>query len=436
MVKKKSYLLSFLNKLKSIEMIKVFSLTAISTIIKMITNLVSMKFVAVLVGPIGVALLGQLNNFVTIVLNFATGGINNGVTKYVAEYKEDKGKTKLYLSTAFKIMLTTSIAIGLLLIFLSSLISSIILKDNQYFYVFVIFGFTLIFYSLNMLMISILNGFKEFKKYVKVNVIGSLIGLFFSLLLVFNYGLEGVLIATMTSQSLMFFVTLIIIKKVEGFSFSYLKEKLNYSIAKDYSKYTIMTLTTALTIPLSQLILRGYIISDISIQDAGYWEGMNKISNMYLSILTTSFSVYYLPKLSETIGNSLLRKEVFKSFKIILPILFLGLVIIYFSRFLLINLIFTNTFTPMSELFLWQLIGDFFKILSWILAFIMVAKSMTKKYIITEILAVVFYIPLAFYMMKINGVLGVTQSYMINSFIYFMMMIFIFRKLIFKQLNN
>ena len=47
---------------------------------------------------------------------------------------------------------------------------------------------------------------------------------------------------------------------------------------------------------------------------------------------------------------------------------------------------FSKEFYPMIDFFLWQLIGDFFKIMSWILAFIMVAKSMTKLYIITEII--------------------------------------------------
>ena len=34
------------------------------------------------------------------------------------------------------------------------------------------------------------------------------------------------------------------------------------------------------------------------------------------------------------------------------------------------------------------IIGDFFKIMSWLLAFVMVAKSMTKMYIITEIILI------------------------------------------------
>lgn len=63
--------------------------------------------------------------------------------------------------------------------------------------------------------------------------------------------------------------------------------------------YTLMALTTAATVPVSQMLLRGYVISEISPVEAGWWEGMNRISHMYLMVITSSFSVYYLPRLSE-----------------------------------------------------------------------------------------------------------------------------------------
>lgn len=69
------------------DFIKVFSFTALSTFIKLITGFITVKVVAVIIGPSGIALLGQLRNFITISNTIATGGINIGVTKYIAEKK-------------------------------------------------------------------------------------------------------------------------------------------------------------------------------------------------------------------------------------------------------------------------------------------------------------------------------------------------------------
>lgn len=129
------------------DIVKVFSLTAISTLVKMLTGLVSVKVVATIIGPSGIALLGQLNNFATIVMTMASGGINSGITKYVAEYKDSDDKVKDLLSTALRITVWCSLAVGLCMILLHRFLSILIMLSPEYGYVFIIFGFT-IFYML------------------------------------------------------------------------------------------------------------------------------------------------------------------------------------------------------------------------------------------------------------------------------------------------
>lgn len=86
----------------------------------------------------------------------------------------------------------------------------------------------------------------------------------------------------------------------------------------------------------------------------------------------------------------------------------------------------------MENLFIWQLSGDFFKMASWLLAYLMVAKAMTKWFISTEIGFSLLFIILGFYLIRINGVLGITQAYLINYILYLFVMIFIFRKLLYN----
>jgi PST family polysaccharide transporter len=85
----------------------------------------------------------------------------------------------------------------------------------------------------------------------------------------------------------------------------------------------------------------------------------------------------------------------------------------------------------MRDLFFWQLIGDFFKITSWLLAFLMIAKSMTKEFIITEIGSSLLFVSLALFLVNRNGIIGITQAYFINYIIYAFTMSIMFRKTIF-----
>jgi O-antigen/teichoic acid export membrane protein len=62
------------------------SWSALATLIRLANGFVSMKIVAVLVGPLGVALIGQFGNFNSIIMVLALGGISTGVIKYTSQY--------------------------------------------------------------------------------------------------------------------------------------------------------------------------------------------------------------------------------------------------------------------------------------------------------------------------------------------------------------
>lgn len=426
-------ILSFFQRATKADIVKVFSFTAVSTLVKMLTSLVSVKVVAFIIGPSGVALVGQLNNFASIIMSLSSGGINNGITKYVAEYKDDNDKIKGFLSTALRITVICSFIISILLISLNSFLSKYIMLSSDYSYVFIVFGFTVLLYALNMMLTSIINGFKEFKKYVEINIATSIIGLLFTLSFVFTLGLKGALISAVSYQSMMFFVTLWMIRKIPWANWEYFKGKVDITILKKYFRYTMMTMATAMTVPISQMLLRGYAISEISSIEAGWWEAMNRISNLYLMVITTSFSVYYLPKLSELSSKQELRREILRAYQLIIPILLIGFLAIYILRFFIINILFTPEFSPMERLFIWQLLGDFFKICSWLLAFLMVAKSMTKVFVSTEIFFSLSFVLLSFLFIQWNGIIGITQAYMFNSILYLIFMLILFRSILFVR---
>lgn len=426
-----TYIRSLPKKALKSEILKVFSLTSLSTIIKMATGFITIKVISVIIGPSGIALLGQLSSFSAIVLTLATGGISFGVTKYVAEFSDNEKQLKKLLSTAFSVVLFSSLSCGLLLVVFRDYLSIKIFLTSQYSYVFLVFGVTILLYSLNMTMLSIVNGFKEFKSYVNINIVNSIIGLIFTIIAVYFFGLRGGLVAAVSYQSFVFFVTIYILRNKFWLSKKYFLNGFDWAIFKKYLNYSLMALTSAATVPVSQLLIRGRLIKTISVSEAGYWEAMNQLSNMYLMIVTTSLSVYYLPTFSKAANNNELRDEIFKGYKIIMPLLFLGLIVLYFIRFEIIELVYTSDFSSMSELFIYQFIGDFFKIAGWLLAFNMLARSMTKTFITTEICFSALYVVNSYWLVNVGGtVVGVTQAYLINKVLYFIIMLIVFRKVI------
>ncbi len=78
--------------------------------------------------------------------------------------------------------------------------------------------------------------------------------------------------------------------------------------------------------------------------DAGYWDAMWKISQGYLGILTGTLGVYYLPKLSSLSDRSEIRREIWNGYKVITPLLIIGLAGVYLLRQPIILLLYSGNF--------------------------------------------------------------------------------------------
>lgn len=418
------------------KLIKTSFFSAIITFIRIASGFVAGKIVALFTGPSGVALIGAFTNFITIVLTFANGAINTGVIKYTAEFDGDEKKQKALFSTAFKISVCCSFFFGFFLVILASYLADWILTNKLYTNAIRVLGGTIVLYSLNSLLISILNGKKQIKTYTIVNTVGSIIGLIFTITLVYYFKIQGALYALVLAQSIVFFVTATLIVKSPWFSWDYFKQPFDKTIAKQLGSFSLMAIVSALTVPVSQILLRKILIEKVGIDNAGYWQGMMRISDGYLMIITTSLSTYYLPKLSSLKTDKELRLEIISGYKIILPLVFLGCVVIYLLRFFIIKTLYTEQFLHMETLFFWQLLGDFFKMATFLLGYVMVAKAMTRYYIVTEVISSTLYICFGYFFVGIFKVQGVTMAFALNYLICFAFMIFVFRKLLFKTKND
>jgi PST family polysaccharide transporter len=293
-----------------------------------------------------------------------------------------------------------------------------------------VLSFTVFLFALNIILLSILNGQKEIKKFILVSISSSLFSLLFTSFLIIKLSLIGALYALVANQSVIFFVTLLFVIKSRWFKWEYFSKGIDRDSLVKLGKFSLMALTSALMIPVSELIIRDYIGETLSWDSAGYWQGIMYISKMYLLVVTTSLGIYYLPKLSEITDNKELKEEIKNGYKIIIPIVAIMALGIYLSRDLVIEIAFSSDFIMMRELFKWQLIGDIIKIISWLLAYLMLAKAMTKLFIISEIIFTISWITFAILGVKYFGLVGVTYAFSLNYFLYLIFVFIYFKKVL------
>lgn len=393
-------------------------LNAIAVAIRLLTLLGINKLLAIYVGPTGYAALGQFQNVVQMITTAASGAINTGVVKYTAEFHADEIKQRTVWRTAGTITLAGSLIFGFGIALSSRPLAEWVLQDSDYSDVFLWLGATLVLFTLNALLLAILNGKKEIGHYILANIAGSILALVATAALVIQFGLYGALIALATYQSIAFFVTAFICYKAQWFSFSFLIGRIDKEAALNLVKFTGMALTSATCAPLSQFFVRNHLGDTLGWEAAGHWEAVSRMSAAYLMLATTTLSVYFLPRLSELNGPRELKREIIRGYKIILPFAALSALGIYALRDPIIETLFTRDFLPMRELLAWQMTGDTLKIGAWILAYLMLGKAMTAAFIASEIIFSLSFVLIAYIMVNTLAIEGVAVAHAINYFGY------------------
>ncbi|WP_270340478.1 O-antigen translocase [Bacillus mobilis] len=404
-------------------LLKTSFLSGIATIIKMASNLVINKIIAIYIGPSGIALIGQFQNVLNTLVILGSGGINAGVTKYIAESSDSKEAQKHYITTSLIITLLCSIVVGIGTFLLKDWLAFVVLSKVEYNWIFIVLSISIIFISLNNYLLALLNGLKEIKIYIAINILGSIVSLCVTTILTIKFETSGALLSMVLVQSIVLIITILFFMKKRFLRDIRLDLGINKSIYNNFFEYSLMAIVSIICVPITQLLIRNMVISEISLQAAGYWEAINKISAMYLLVVTTALSTYYLPRLSEIKKIKELKEEIIKSYKVIIPFAIISISCIYLFRDLIISILFTKEFYAMRDLFLYQLLGDFFKMCTWVLGFVLVARAKTKAFIFIEILSSFLYIGFSKFFIRHFEVAGVTMAYMVMYFILSIVMV-------------
>lgn len=424
--------MEILKKIYKSQLFKISSLNSSSIILKLGIGLVTSKLLAVFVGPGGIALVGNLRNFMSSVETVSTLGFQNGIVKYVAEIQKDKLQVQKFISTVFiSLLLVAALTSGMLYFFAVFWNQKIFGNHFEYDFIFKALSLALPWYAVSVFLVSVLNGLGNFKKVIWINSIGNTIGLLVSFVLILEYKTFGALLSIVISPALLFFVAFYFVNREIAVFKIISSAAFDFSFIKKLSSYSLMALVSSVLGPLVFLMVRNNIIQTLDIIQAGFWETMMRISTYYMLFVSTVLTVYFLPKLSTSEDNQETKNIFWNYYKGILPVFILGVTIIYFARFFIIRLLFTKEFLAVESLFFWQLLGDVLKVASLILGYQFFAKRLTAAFIISELLSLALFYFLSDYLMGLFGIQGVVMAQAIDNFVYLLILAIYFRKSLF-----
>jgi len=413
-------------------LLKITSFNSAAMSVRMVLAFISQKVIAVLLGPEGVAVLGNVRNVIPMISSFTTLGVFNGIVKYVAEYKNDKKELHQLFSTTAVYLLFGSIISFCVLFFGAELLNEwLFLGKFNFIYIFKILAVSVPFIALNRVFDGIMNGLTAYKKFVNINLITYAISILFLLIAVYFKNLGGALVAIAITPMIQFSI-------VAYFYFNTLKE---YIVLKELKfvipyknklvAFTLMSIVATFLGEFVNLKLRTHLMKNISEIDAGNWTGMTNISKQYLMFSSAILTLYVIPTFAQIKESKQFRKEVIRIYKTLLPLFAIGMLIVFFTREWVILIAKTKEFLGMMPLFKWQLLGDFVKVATIIIGHQFLAKRMVKQFIITELISLALFYGFSTHFIKTMGAEGIVLAHFIRYILYFIIVVYVLRKHLF-----
>lgn len=413
-------------------LLKVLSLNAIAVFVQFILGLISVNIVSVYLGPSGMAFMGNLRNFTSIFKSISIVGLKEGFIKLFIVNTEAEQRKKIF-STFLTFFGLVTIVCSLVIIVFASTWSELLFQTNVYTDYLILFGLLLPFFTLQSFLAALLNAQQFFKKLIGIQLVSSIIIFALTTYFTIRNQLDGAVLILVVSDVVLLFCTLFFLYKNEAFQYFNNLNTINLTYLKSIQKFLLMALVSAIIIPLTSLLIRNLIISDISLHAAGNWEAVNRISGFYMMFFSAGLSMYYLPKLSELKTDIEFKKELLYYFKTLVPLFIFVLFVVFVAKNWILDIVLASKFQMVKSLLIWQLLGDLFKIMTLAFGYQILVKAMVNKYLIIEIVFnVLFYLGVLF-LLKFFSVEGAVMAYFYANVITFLVVLYFFRKLIYVK---
>jgi PST family polysaccharide transporter/antigen flippase len=413
---------SFGEQLRSPRLAPVYAALAHGS--RMVLTLVIIKLISVYSGPAGLAQLGFFMSIASIVAVFAGGGISNGIIKYVAEYRGSPIRLVRFLGCALLYGgLFSLLFLGLSLIFASNL-SEMVFEDVALWWVMPIFGLAQLLAFIGVMTVSFFNGVGRQGTFAWITILANLGSIVVAFVLISQYNVVGGALALALVTASVGCVSLVVIFR-SGI-LRILRPRYQSETFRQLLRYSLMMVSAATFFPVTEILVRSQIVSSSGLDIAGLWQGLFRFSGTYIGFFSVVLTTTVMPRLASTAGMYESRQLVIGQMVRIGVVFAVCAGLIYQLRENIILFVFSESFLPIADVIAWHLIGDLFRILSYVVGVLLVAKAAVRLFVFAEFLQFGLYLAISSFFISQGGSIDViAQCYSISYGLYLVFMMFI-----------
>lgn len=403
------------------QIVKATSLFGGVQFFQIVISVIRSKFVAILLGPAGMGIVGLLTATTGLVAGLTNFGLGTSAVKNISEANatNDRDRVTTVITVLRRLVWVTGILGALVTLIFSPFLSQFTFGNKEYTLAFAWISITLLLSQLSTGELVLLQGLRRLQQLAKANVYGSLAGLIITIPLYYWFGMKGIVpVIIITAFATLFFTwyfTRDIEMKKQGVS-----RATAVLEGKNMMVMGFMISMSGLISLMVAYVIRIFINRTGDVADVGYYTAGFTIINTYVGMVFTAMGTDYYPRLSLVATDNKQCKEHINqqseiALLILAPILIGFLVFINWA----VILLYSNQFLAITGMVYWATLGIFFKALSWAIAFVFLAKGASKLFFWNELAGSIHGLVFSILGYHLGGLTGLGVAFSAGYLLYF-----------------
>ena len=394
--------------------------TAVFGSVKMFSVLVGLfkaKIIAIFLGPTGMGIFNLINYPITLVSQFSGLGISTSGVREIAQVQSEKELSEI--AVVIRYWNRTLGIIGSLLLFgFAPYVSMISFGDDSYTWAFQVLSVVVFLTNLGGEYEVLLRGRRETKLVAKAGFYSSLVGFIASIPFYYAFGIPGIIVVILITALTLASINYLYARKlnIQPIKLSYREI---FMRGQNMASIGFFIVLGDLIFVSVITIVNTFIRSNGGIEDVGYFQACMQITQSSINIVLIAMAADYFPRLSSLQANSketsiIASQQAEVATLLCAPILITLIVFIPY----VIKILLSEEFICIEKAISWFLIGSIFRLPSWAMNFVVLAKGKTKLYVMFVVVNNLLLLPLYCIGYMLYSIEGIGMSYIVLMILY------------------
>ncbi len=402
------------------QILKSSSIIGGAQVINYIVGLIRTKFVAVLLGPSGVGLVGLYISIIGFIQTFAQFGINESGVREVAAAAgaEDKQKIAATVKTLRRICWLTGMVGWVLAVALAWPLAQWTFGSTAHAWAIAVLGITILLELVSSGQKALLQGVRRVGDLARIQIAFALLSTVMAIAVYWwmrEDGIVPVIILTSVTQlfaSWWFARRVVVCQVSQTWSETFISAKGLFQLGSAFMYGALLAAAVGLAI-------RALIVRDLGVEAAGIYQAAWALSGLFGAFVLQAMATDFYPRLTASASmntevNRLVNEQMEVGMLMTLP----GVIgAIVFAPWL-IKLFYSEQFLPSEELLPWFAVGVFVQVVTWPLGMIQRAKGSARWIFVGQTHLNLLNLALVFVGVKYFGLAAVALAFVLAGVIH------------------